>query len=195
MKFVTPFAAAVSVFGLVAIYASPCPPPWRHNDQHCYLYYSGEKTFLEAEQFCQETSIPGCRCANLASVRNMEEFIFVRDLAYSIALEPVAFYLGGYTTNKCPSGSWTDQSQDAAVICTGDEFENQNKCDETCDFDKDGTCDVEMCMVSNLETWMASMELNGNFTAMVGNYSCHETQLPFVCKAPIDVVCEQEDIQ
>lgn len=183
MKFLTIIITSLTI-GACCVYGSEdtCPSPWRFYQDKCYLFYSGEKTFFDSEMFCRNTSIKNCRCASLVSIADMDEFIFVRDLVYSITLEPVAFYMGGYTTDECPSGAWTDESQEQP-ICTGDKSENSGNCDTLCDFDKDSPCNIQKCMVSSVESWLYSLKTsNMEFSAMVGDFNCTHTKLPFVCE-------------
>lgn len=169
-------------YAVTAVLSTRCPFPWKEYNSDCYLFHSGEKTFKDAEKYCNGTSKIGCREASLVSVKDYNEFLFIRDLVYARSLNPLAFFMGGYTTAECPSGAWTDGS--SYPICTGDEHDNTDNCSTRCE--NMDECTIEKCMVANLENWLQSIEGiegDGNFTAIVADYNCSTTELPFVCKA------------
>ncbi|KAJ8044488.1 hypothetical protein HOLleu_07252 [Holothuria leucospilota] len=163
-----------------------CHFPWKEYNGRCYFFSSDALTFKDAELFCRRTTIGECRFSRLASVKDVEEFRFIRDLAFEKMLKPVAFYMGGYATPECTTGTWTDQSTYPIAIGDG-ASDNSSDCGE-CDFEDQVAmevgiaCDISKCMVANFATWFGSLD-EGNFTAFVADHLCHEIQLPFVCKS------------
>lgn len=171
------FALAVSVST-----GQRCPPPWKEYKRHCYFFFSTPLTFKAAETYCRNVSLSACRLSNLVSISDREEFVFVRDMVYNTIFQPLAFFMGAYTTKVCPEGTWSDGSNHPILI-GGKESVVTDGC-MPCGFnetvDLSSACDIDKCMVANLNTWMNS--LDDGFITYVAEHRCNELQLPFVCE-------------
>ena len=116
-------AANFTVFSILAalllqshfLIVSPCMScisPWTSFGNHCYLLVTDEKTFDEAEQYCQSLSRLG-RPSHLASIVSQEEHDFLLLLIKSVYGESGMKTWFGYrkdTSSGSPTWRFLDDS-------------------------------------------------------------------------------------
>ncbi|XP_071797237.1 snaclec rhodocetin subunit gamma-like [Asterias amurensis] len=81
-----------------------CISPWTSFGNHCYLSVMEEKTFNEAEQYCQSLSRLG-RPSNLASIMSQEENDFLILLSRSISNQDETASWFGYREDRSNGSS------------------------------------------------------------------------------------------
>ncbi|XP_054601562.1 galactose-specific lectin nattectin-like [Nothobranchius furzeri] len=77
---------------------SDCPLDWTEYDNNCYQYEDQEKTWADAEAFCNQEG------GDLTSIQNTDQYNFIRDLIVKGAGFNQKSWVGG--TNLDTGGEW-----------------------------------------------------------------------------------------
>ncbi|KAJ1192187.1 hypothetical protein NDU88_001499 [Pleurodeles waltl] len=83
------------------------PNGWEIRSATYYKYFSYQKTWVEAELYCQSLT-PG---AHLASVHSLEENSYIQQLVLKSAKANAPIWIGASDCYKDRSFMWTDGSQ------------------------------------------------------------------------------------
>ncbi|XP_071793369.1 snaclec CHH-B subunit beta-like [Asterias amurensis] len=110
----TVFSVLIALLQSHLLIVSPacmsCRSPWTSFGDHCYLIVTDEKTFDEAEQYCQSLSRLG-RPSHLASVMSQEEHDFLVELATPMdAGRHHNIWIGYRLVSSMGSFAWIDGS-------------------------------------------------------------------------------------
>ncbi|KAF7229773.1 C-type lectin domain family 4 member G-like [Nothobranchius furzeri] len=106
-----------------------CPEDWSSFDDRCFIFNENEKTWAEAEFYCQFDG------GNLASVHSFEENVFIQSLTRGDSHNFPETWLGGASAARPDFWLWTDGSNF--------HYENWQGADHK---DKD-----ELCLKTNYE--------------------------------------------